>query len=128
VVISINTKIQGRWGEVRASEYLKKKGYDIIGMGYATRFGEIDIIAKDKTFVVFVEVKLRKSDKFAPAMAFVTAEKQRRIVTTAGLWLTQNDLGLQPRFDVIEVYAPQGIGTVDPKINHIVNAFSEAGA
>ena len=121
----MNTKLQGRWGEMRAADYLKQNGYTIVGMGYTTRFGEIDIIARKDHFVVFVEVKLRKNDKFGTAASFVTPEKQQRVVTTAGLWLVENDEGLQPRFDVIEVYAPDGVATVNPKINHIVNAFSQ---
>ena len=120
----VNTQLLGRWGEDRAAEYLRKQGYTIVSMGYRTRFGEIDIIAKDKYCVVFVEVKLRKSDKFAQAMEYVDPQKQVRIITCAGLWITKHESDLQPRFDVIEVYAPDGIRTMQPKINHIKNAFS----
>jgi len=119
----LDTKLLGRWGEARAADYLRGKGYKIIGLNYTTRFGEIDIIAEWRNVVAFVEVKLRRNDRFAAAREYVDAAKQAKIVTTAGLWLVQNQTEKQPRFDVIEVYAPQGIATVAPKINHIPNAF-----
>jgi putative endonuclease len=116
-------KLLGRWGEDIAGEYLKKHGYQIIGRNYGCRFGEIDIIAEKRKFIVFVEVKLRKDDRFASAAEFVTAEKQRRIIAAAQMWLTQNENEKQPRFDVVEIYAPEGIQTKEPKINHIEDAF-----
>ena len=63
--------ISGAWGESLAEEYLKRKGYQFIAAGYRSRFGEIDIIAYNKNFLVFVEVKLRKNDRFAEAKEFV---------------------------------------------------------
>ena len=118
-----NTKLLGRWGEILASEYLKKKRYEIIGMGYRTRFGEIDIIAQNRRYIVFAEVKLRKSASFAEAREFVDAGKQRRLAATAEMWLSQNETERQPRFDVIEIYAPDGEKTVSPEIRHTENAF-----
>ena len=117
------TKLQGRWGEEKAAEYLRKKGYNITALGYRTRHGEIDIIAESRKYIVFVEVKLRKSSDFAEAREFVDVSKQRRIRATAMTWLQQNESDLQPRFDVIEIYAPDGIVTKKPAINHIENAF-----
>ena len=117
------TKLQGRWGEEKAAEYLRKKGYKITAMSYRTRMGEIDIIAENRKYLVFVEVKLRKSDSFAKAMEFVDSNKQRRLTAAAMQWLQQNPTRLQPRFDVIEIYAPLGMETPRPKINHIINAF-----
>ena len=112
----------GRFGEEQAARYLRKKGYTILARNYRCRQGEIDIIARKKDFVVFVEVKLRKDDSFAAAREFVTRGKQEKILKTAGLWLSQNDCELQPRFDVIEVYAPRGMdGPVS--IEHLEDAF-----
>lgn len=85
--------------------------------------GEIDIIASNKKYIAFVEVKLRKSASFAQAREFVTLSKQEKIKTAASLWLSDNPTKLQPRFDVIEVYAPDGLDTKAPVINHIENAF-----
>lgn len=113
----------GPWGEALAAEYLRKRRYEILACNFRCRFGEIDIIAKNRNYVVFVEVKLRKNDRFAEAMEFVDARKQARIKSTAELWLSQNELPQQPRFDVIEIYAPQGTGTMRPKINHLEDAF-----
>lgn len=119
----MDKKLLGRWGEEQAAAYLREKGYKVVGMNYATRFGEIDIIAKDKKYVAFVEVKLRKGDRFASAREHVTRAKQERIISAAKGWLQANDTGLQPRFDVIEVYAPEGINSDRVEINHIENAF-----
>lgn len=116
-------KLLGAWGEDAASDYLKKHGYAVIGRNFACRLGEIDIIAEKGAYVVFVEVKLRKDDRFAAAAEFVTAAKQRRIISAAELWLSRNPTKRQPRFDVIEVYAPEGWHTKNPVINHIEDAF-----
>ena len=113
----------GAWGEAVAASYLRRRLYKIIATGYRGRFGEIDIIAKKGRYLVFVEVKLRKSDRFAPAMEFVDAGKQSRILKTAAMYLSENPSDLQPRFDVIEVYAPQGTETKRPTINHLEDAF-----
>lgn len=119
----MDKKLVGRFGEQLAAEYLKKKHYKIIGLNYSCRFGEIDVIAQNKKYVAFVEVKLRKSASFAEAKEFVTLAKQGKIIKTASLWLSQNETELQPRFDVIEIYAPEGADTKQVKINHIENAF-----
>ena len=116
-------KLLGRWGEEQAAAYLRSKGWKIIGMNYSTRFGEIDVIAEDRQYVAFVEVKLRKSDRFAAAREFVTQKKQDRLRLAAEGWLMINRTKKQPRFDVIEVYAPQGRETAQPVIEHFENAF-----
>lgn len=116
-------KLLGRWGEEKAAEYLKKKHYTIIGMNYACRFGEIDLIAEKGGFVVFAEVKLRKSAAFAQAREFVDRRKQERLTAAAQLWLAANGGERQPRFDVIEIYAPRGMDSPRLEINHIENAF-----
>ena len=116
-------KLIGRQGESAAAEYLKKKKYRIIGMNYACRYGEIDLIAENRNCIVFVEVKSRKDARFAEAREFVTGAKQRRVAATAALWLAQNPTEKQPRFDVIEVYTADGTAH---SINHIENAFEVA--
>lgn len=116
-------KLLGRYGEALAAEYLRKEGYTLLGMNYRTRLGEIDIIAADRKFVVFAEVKLRKDASFAEAREFVTHSKQLRIAAAAEQWLQTNEETRQPRFDVIEVYAPDGTETDKPRIRHWKNAF-----
>lgn len=116
--------IAGAWGEALAAEYLRKKHFEIVAAGYRSRFGEIDLIARDKRFLVFVEVKLRKSARFAQALEYVDRHKQDRIRVTASIYLAQNPTPLQPRFDVIEVYAPEGTQTRHPEIYHLEDAFA----
>jgi putative endonuclease len=81
------------------------------------------LIVSDREFLVFVEVKLRKSEAFAAAHEYVDRRKQERIKTTAQLYLSQNPSKLQPRFDVIEIYAPEGVLTKKPIIYHMEDAF-----
>ena len=115
--------IVGAWGESLAAQFLHKKHYKLIATGYRSRYGEIDLIVRNRTYLVFVEVKLRKSSGFARAMEYVDQFKQERIRTTAEIYLSQFPTELQPRFDVIEIYAPEGIETKSPKIFHLENAF-----
>lgn len=115
--------IVGAWGESVAAEYLQKKKYKLVATGYRCRFGEIDLIVSNKQYLVFVEVKLRKNNRFADAMEFVDAHKQARLRTTAEMYLSLNPTDLQPRFDVIEIYAPQGTETKKPEIHHLEDAF-----
>ena len=119
-----STKLLGAWGEALAAEYLRKKHYQILACGYRCRFGEIDLIVSNRRYLVFVEVKLRKSGDFALAREFVNYKKQERIRLTASLFLSQHSTRLQPRFDVIEIYAPEGTDTVHPEIHHLEDAFS----
>lgn len=117
------SNLLGAWGEVLAAEYLRKKRYEIVAMGFRCRFGEIDIIARNRLYLAFVEVKLRKSAGFAAAREFVDSKKQNRLRLTAELYLSQNPTELQPRFDVIEIYAPEGEKTSHPVIHHLEDAF-----
>lgn len=119
----MNTKLQGSWGEALALEFLKKKKYIPVAMGYRSRYGEIDIIVRSGGYIVFAEVKVRKNDKFAEAREFVDRNKQERLRKTAQLWLVGHETNLQPRFDVLEIYAPLGVDTVNPRVIHIENAF-----
>lgn len=119
----MDKKLTGRWGEQVAAEYLKKKGYRLVGLNYSCRLGEIDVIAKDRRYIVFAEVKLRKNADFAQAREFVTRSKQLKLIKTASLWLAENPTKLQPRFDVIEIYGAPDVRAADIVINHIENAF-----
>ena len=119
-----STKLLGAWGEALAGEYLRKKHYKILASGYRCRYGEIDLIVSNRKYLVFVEVKLRKNDRFAPARDFVDEKKQQRLRLTASLFLSRYPCDLQPRFDVIEIYAPEGTETAHPVIHHLEDAFS----
>lgn len=116
-------KLLGRWGESVVAEDLRRRGCTILAAGWHCRMGEIDLIASDGTYLRLVEVKLRKDARFAQAREFVDHRKQEKLRLAAQLYLAENPTALQPRFDVAEVYAPEGIATKGPKIIYIENAF-----
>lgn len=118
-----DTKLLGRFGEAITAEYLRKKGYSILGLNFRTRLGELDVVAADRKYIVFAEVKLRKDNSFADAREFVTRTKQQRIMAAAQEWMLAHPTELQPRFDVVEIYAPDGIATASPEIRYWENAF-----
>ena len=113
----------GRYGEALAAEYLRKKGCRILAMNYRTRLGELDVIAADRRYVIFAEVKLRKNAAFAEAREFVTFAKRQKLAAAAEEWLQKNPQKLQPRFDVIEIYAPDGVDTKKPDIRRLGERF-----
>ena len=113
----------GAWGESQAWEYLRKKKYKLVAVNYKTKHGEIDLIVSNRKYLVFVEVKSRKSAVFANAAEFVDEHKQNKLRITAEMFLASHPTNLQPRFDVIEVYAKDGVATVKPEINHLEDAF-----
>jgi len=107
-------------GEDLACAELRRRGYEILERRYRTRFGEIDIIAKDGDTVVFVEVKARLTDDFGGAAAAVTGWKQRRIAAMAVDYLARRRLHDCPcRFDVVAV----DIEEAGPRITVYANAF-----
>ena len=94
-------------------------GYKIVETNYKNRIGEIDIIALDKSTIVFVEVKTRLSAAFGLPQEAVNLKKQQKIFNTAQLYLMQtHQFGKPCRFDVIAI-----LGDEDYKLNHIINAF-----
>ncbi len=115
--------MDGPWGEALAAEYLRRKKYTVVAAGFRSRFGEIDLIAQTKHEIVFVEVKLRRSAVFAQAREFVDRRKQDKIRVTASIYLDRYPTQLQPRFDVVEIYCPQGRETQRPQIHHLEGAF-----
>ena len=120
----MDTQLLGRYGEERTADYLRRRGYKILALNYRTRFGEVDVIASRGGYIAFVEVKLRKNAVFAQAREFVTAQKQRRVILAAESYLQSCPTELQPRFDVAEVYAPEGFATRRPRIRYWENAFT----
>lgn len=116
-------RLLGKWGEALVANDLRKKGWRILASGYRCRLGEIDLIATDGKFLTFTEVKLRKSAAYGAAAEAVDRRKQSRIRATAQLYLAQHPTQLQPRFDVAEVYAPQGMETPSPQVRYLENAF-----
>lgn len=115
----MNLGLFGFEGEEKAAKYLKKQGYSIIGKNFQSRFGEIDIIAENKEYIIFAEVKARGEKSIAEPKEFVDLRKQRKIIKTAEIYLSENPTEKQPRFDVIEVKKDK----MKIHINHIENAF-----
>jgi putative endonuclease len=94
----------GKLGEDLSCAELIRRGYSILARRYRTRFGEIDIIARDNDVTVFVEVKTRKGDDFGGGAEAVTAWKQRRLTQMAVDFLARHQLHDRPcRFDVVVV-------------------------
>ncbi len=118
----------GRLGEDIAVAYLKKQKYKIVDRNIHVSHNEIDIIAKNKEYIVFVEVKTRSADRDmnscfgTPAMA-VDTQKIKRTVTAARTYIsTSKYKKLQPRLDVIEIYLDKDTFDI-LNTNHIINAF-----
>ena len=120
-----------RWfgdaGERAAARFLRRLGFKIVCRQYRNEFGELDLIAIDGDWLVFVEVKTRRGDgKGTPAEA-VTPEKQRRLTRTAGAFLKQRRLErFRSRFDVVGVTWQEGRRA--PLIEHFPHAFPAADA
>lgn len=123
--MSSDAALLGRWGEKQAAGYLHQKGYRLLAAGYRCRMGEIDLIAQKGRELAFVEVKLRRNARFAEPREQVTAAKQRCILLAARNFLAQHpEYGEHYcRFDVAEVYAPDGLQTAKPEIRYYEHAF-----
>ena len=113
----------GAWGEARAAEFLLEKGYALVAQNYHSRYGEIDLVMENDTYLIFVEVKLRRSGRYGTPAEYVTRSKQEKLRNTALLYLQSHPVDKQPRFDVVEIYAPRGTSTYPVPIHHIENAF-----
>lgn len=110
-------KFLGRAGEIKAAEFLKKKGFKILKTNYKTYCGEIDIIALDGENVVFIEVKTRSGEEYGLPSESVTIKKREKYYKVASEFLQRERKTDCPcRFDVIEIENGQ--------INHILDAFS----
>jgi len=98
-------QVSGGNGEDRAATLLERHGLSIVARNYRTRFGEIDIIARDGESLVFVEVRLRAGTGFGGAAASIGAHKQSRIAAAARLYLLQTRSRSPCRFDVVTIEA-----------------------
>ena len=111
----------GQWGEEQAAKYLRKQGLKVLARNYRTPVGEIDIVARSKKELLFVEVKTRRGTSFGLPQEAVGVRKQQQIIRTAQWYLQREKIGkLQPRFDVVAILC-QSDKTV--KIQHLPNAF-----
>ena len=117
------SRLLGAWGEELAARWVAEQGGRVIAANFRCRFGEIDLICEENGYLCLTEVKLRKSAAYGAAGEFVDFRKQNKLRMTAQYYLAKHPTALQPRFDVIEIYAPYGLGTKYPRITRIENAF-----
>lgn len=114
------TRSAGNRGEAAVARYLRQKGYTLLESQWRCRFGELDLVAKNKQGTLcIVEVKLRGSGSIALPREFVDGRKQQRLRSAAELYLAANELDVPVRFDVAEVYDEDG----SLRISYIENAF-----
>ena len=114
-------KAAGDRGEAEVACYLRKKGYTLLASQWRCRFGELDLVARDKRGTVcFVEVKLRSAGSIGLPREFVDARKQERLRTAAAAYLSTHDIDAPARFDVAEVYA-ENDGVL--RVEYLENAF-----
>ena len=111
---------KGDKGEYAAAELLRQKGYKILARNYATKDGELDIIAAHKNTLVFVEVKTRASNAYGGGLAAVSAAKQAKITKAAIAYIRLH----KPKFDGIMFDI---ITLTDGRAEHIQNAFAVGG-
>ena len=117
---------KGKTGENYVCRYLRKKKYKIVQVNMRNKFSEIDIIAENNDFIVFVEVKTRTHQNDMRPVYAVNLQKQRKIMNAARYYLSFDNKTLkQPRFDVAEVFINDK-GKLQ-NINYIENAFSQGG-
>ena len=114
----------GAEGEKRVANYLRKTGFSVIKRNFQSRYGEIDIIAENEEFLLFVEVKTRKQDSMFSGAEAVDEFKQRRILLTANDYIVKTQNEKQPRFDIAEVIVTEKEnGESGYKLRYIENAF-----
>lgn len=110
----------GRIGENIIADYITKLGYKVVERNFACNQGEIDIIAKDKEELVFIEVKTRTDISYGEASEAVTNTKKRHLINTIKYYIYKQKLENQPiRIDVAEVYINKG----KVKVNYIKQAI-----
>jgi putative endonuclease len=117
---SLKNRASGAWGEEFALRYLRRLGYTLVERNYRTRYGELDLIVRKSTTLVFVEVKLRRGTGFGDPLEAVTPHKQAKIRFLAELYLLDREPAFDTvRFDVVGILLGKG----PPRVRHIEDAF-----
>jgi len=111
-------KATGRSGEDLAVQYLEQQGYTILERNYRLRIGEVDIIARDEEYLVFIEVKTRRSKRFGSPFEAVDIRKQQQIVKVAAAYVREREIPV--RFDAVAVHLMSG---QDIRVEVLKNAF-----
>lgn len=109
----------GSKGELLAARFLLDKGYAVLHYNWRSGHKEIDLIAKERDTIVFVEVKSRSNELYGDAADAVTLRKMNLLISAAEAYIKRNKVNLKYRFDIVTV-----IGTCEPyRIEHIEDAF-----
>ncbi len=118
----MTTRSAGNAGEAEAARYLRKQGYTLLASQWRCRFGELDLVARDrKGTICFVEVKLRSAGAIGLPREFVDARKQERLRKAAACYLSIHGLDAPARFDVAEVYTDKERRVV--RLEYLADAF-----
>ena len=116
----LSKRASGAWGEDLALRYLTDRGYQLVERNYRTRYGELDLVLRQGTTLVFVEVKLRRGTGYGDPLEAVTPRKQAAIRSLARQYLAQRAPAFEDaRFDVVGILASGG----EPRIVHVEDAF-----
>lgn len=115
---NMHNKDLGTKGERKARWYLRFHGWKIVEKNFKNPFGEIDIIAKKKGVLAFIEVKTRLTDIFGTPSQAVNKQRQQRYIMGAKYYFANREIDCTVRFDIIEIFRGQ--------LNHIENAFRDS--
>jgi putative endonuclease len=114
----------GRKGEEIACSFLKDNGYKIIKKNFHTKFGQLDIVAKDRNILCFIEVKTRRTDAYGLPSEAISSLKQRQISKVALMYLKENKLmNIKARFDVVSIL----FNKKEARVDLIKDAFALGG-
>jgi len=111
---------KGSAAEQRAAAFLQQQKLTLLERNYRCRFGEIDLIMRENDTLVFVEVRMRSSERFGGAAASITATKQTRLIRAARHYLARQHDDLPCRFDAVLIFSER-----ENDIEWIKNAFDE---
>lgn len=115
------TREIGDEGEELATAYLESKGYTILERNYFFEHAEVDIVAYDESYIIFVEVKTRSSNHFGKPEEYIDDKKIENIYKAAEAWIYERKMdGAPVRFDVISILTQKNEA---PDIKHFENAF-----
>ncbi|KAF2515456.1 YraN family protein [Flavobacterium salilacus subsp. salilacus] len=109
----------GKLGEEMAAEYLQKNGYDILETNWVFQKAEIDILARKNDILAVIEVKTRSTLDFGLPQDFVKPKKIQLLVKAVNEYVTQNDLDVEVRFDIIAIHKNKDTFETE----HLENAF-----
>lgn len=119
----MNIGATGKGGEDRVAEYLRRQGYTVILRNFVCKTGEIDIIAEEEKYIIFVEVKTRKADTLVSGREAVADFKRQRMLAAAREFIAKTRTEKTARFDVAEVKVTEINGKARFSLNYIKNAF-----